>query len=156
MTWRPGGSGQSWGNRKVARAWRGRGAGYRHFFGLGWRGRGAGMARAFPVPPGPQQNCFITALWAGIDLCNCWRTSTAQRGGPSAGNHWANSCRGRIPRAALAVPTAKTCKSRGVPRGVPREVYPENALPASLQISHRTGACPWLGCPAGITIRQNI
>eukprot|EP00661_Eupelagonemidae_sp_cell13_P020415 gene20415-biopygen7058 len=31
----------------VARAWRGRGAGYRHFFGLGWRGRGAGTARAW-------------------------------------------------------------------------------------------------------------
>eukprot|EP00661_Eupelagonemidae_sp_cell13_P000563 gene563-biopygen3139 len=36
----------------VARAWRGRGAGYGHFFGLGWRGRGVGVARAFPVPPG--------------------------------------------------------------------------------------------------------
>eukprot|EP00661_Eupelagonemidae_sp_cell13_P007953 gene7953-biopygen1549 len=31
----------------VARAWRGRGAGYRHLFWLGWRGRGAGMARAW-------------------------------------------------------------------------------------------------------------
>eukprot|EP00661_Eupelagonemidae_sp_cell13_P022165 gene22165-biopygen2711 len=27
--------------------WRGRGAGYRHFFCLGWRGRSAGMARAW-------------------------------------------------------------------------------------------------------------
>eukprot|EP00661_Eupelagonemidae_sp_cell13_P012338 gene12338-biopygen407 len=36
----------------VARAWRGRGAGYRHFFWLGWRERGAGVARALPVPPG--------------------------------------------------------------------------------------------------------
>eukprot|EP00661_Eupelagonemidae_sp_cell13_P016950 gene16950-biopygen23310 len=36
------------GNRTVARAWRGRGAGYRHFLAWG----GAGVARAFPVPPG--------------------------------------------------------------------------------------------------------
>eukprot|EP00661_Eupelagonemidae_sp_cell13_P009188 gene9188-biopygen4686 len=36
----------------VARGWRGRGAGCRHFFGLGWRGRGTGMARACPVTPG--------------------------------------------------------------------------------------------------------
>eukprot|EP00661_Eupelagonemidae_sp_cell13_P017039 gene17039-biopygen8299 len=40
-----------WDHRTVARAWRGHGAGYRHFFGLGgagvaraWRGRGAGMS----------------------------------------------------------------------------------------------------------------
>eukprot|EP00661_Eupelagonemidae_sp_cell13_P014154 gene14154-biopygen5093 len=43
----------------VARAWRGRGAGYRPLFGVGgagvaraWRGRGAGVARACPVTPG--------------------------------------------------------------------------------------------------------
>eukprot|EP00661_Eupelagonemidae_sp_cell13_P019426 gene19426-biopygen22038 len=43
----------------VARAWRGRGAGYRPFFWLGWCGRGAGMARAWracPVTPGIWQN----------------------------------------------------------------------------------------------------
>eukprot|EP00661_Eupelagonemidae_sp_cell13_P020213 gene20213-biopygen5562 len=42
-----------WGNRTVARAWRGLG-----IFWLGvaraWRGHGAGVARAFPVPPGGQ------------------------------------------------------------------------------------------------------
>eukprot|EP00661_Eupelagonemidae_sp_cell13_P016150 gene16150-biopygen23246 len=31
----------------VTGQWRGRGAGYMHFFWLGWRGRGAGMARAW-------------------------------------------------------------------------------------------------------------
>eukprot|EP00661_Eupelagonemidae_sp_cell13_P024287 gene24287-biopygen1348 len=46
----------------VARAWRGRGAGYRHFFGLGgagvaraWRGRGAGITRIKNIPP--SQRC---------------------------------------------------------------------------------------------------
>eukprot|EP00661_Eupelagonemidae_sp_cell13_P023220 gene23220-biopygen4295 len=43
------------GNRTLARAWRGRGAGCRHFFGLG----GAGVARAWPVTPG------ITGQWRG-------------------------------------------------------------------------------------------
>eukprot|EP00661_Eupelagonemidae_sp_cell13_P023702 gene23702-biopygen22330 len=38
-----------WGNRAVARTWRGLQATIWHE----WRGRGAGMARAFPVPPGP-------------------------------------------------------------------------------------------------------
>eukprot|EP00661_Eupelagonemidae_sp_cell13_P017168 gene17168-biopygen21855 len=45
---------QSWGNRTLARAWRGHGAGVARtvaIIGLGWRGRGAGVARACPVPP---------------------------------------------------------------------------------------------------------
>eukprot|EP00661_Eupelagonemidae_sp_cell13_P005626 gene5626-biopygen11763 len=43
--------------RTVARAWRGRGAGYRLQFGRvarAWRGHGVGVARAFPVPPGQE------------------------------------------------------------------------------------------------------
>eukprot|EP00661_Eupelagonemidae_sp_cell13_P019913 gene19913-biopygen7019 len=50
-----------WGNRKVARAWRGRGAGHRHFFWLGWRGRDAGMARAW-------RGHFLSPL-PGTTLC---------------------------------------------------------------------------------------
>eukprot|EP00661_Eupelagonemidae_sp_cell13_P017066 gene17066-biopygen23315 len=57
----------------VARAWRGRGAGYRQSLAwvaraignrwLGWRGRGAGMARACPVTPvGRHTNFAIVEL----------------------------------------------------------------------------------------------
>eukprot|EP00661_Eupelagonemidae_sp_cell13_P024708 gene24708-biopygen4435 len=49
--WCPGPLGSQDSGAGVARAWRGRGAGHRHFFGLGgagvaraWRGRGAGMS----------------------------------------------------------------------------------------------------------------
>eukprot|EP00661_Eupelagonemidae_sp_cell13_P010565 gene10565-biopygen4786 len=54
-----GGGGEVEGNRTVARAWRGHGAGVARTIGhvwLGvaraWRGHGAGVARACPVPPG--------------------------------------------------------------------------------------------------------
>eukprot|EP00661_Eupelagonemidae_sp_cell13_P009439 gene9439-biopygen174 len=44
----------------VARAWRGRGAGYMHFLAWvarAWRGHGAGVARACPVTPGSEGDC---------------------------------------------------------------------------------------------------
>eukprot|EP00661_Eupelagonemidae_sp_cell13_P024332 gene24332-biopygen1357 len=49
---RPGGTGH----------WRGRGAGKRHFFGLGWRGRGAGTARAWRGHPLPRGKDLLPPL----------------------------------------------------------------------------------------------
>eukprot|EP00661_Eupelagonemidae_sp_cell13_P019560 gene19560-biopygen2509 len=49
----------------VARAWRGRGAGYRPFLAWvarAWRGHGAGVARAWPVTPGWRTTLFFMAL----------------------------------------------------------------------------------------------
>eukprot|EP00661_Eupelagonemidae_sp_cell13_P025161 gene25161-biopygen4484 len=58
-------------NRTLARAWRGHGAGYRPFVGLGgagvaraWRGRGAG-----PVTPGVGASAFASKIKCRCQQC---------------------------------------------------------------------------------------
>eukprot|EP00661_Eupelagonemidae_sp_cell13_P012280 gene12280-biopygen9477 len=48
------------GHRTLARAWHGRGAGYRHFFWLAWRGRGAGLSC------NPRGHRTVARAWRGL------------------------------------------------------------------------------------------
>eukprot|EP00661_Eupelagonemidae_sp_cell13_P009357 gene9357-biopygen22712 len=62
--------GEQDGGAGVARAWRGRGAGYRPFLAWG----GVGVARAFPVPPGASSgHCLIAGDLALTAVGTGWR-----------------------------------------------------------------------------------
>eukprot|EP00661_Eupelagonemidae_sp_cell13_P012264 gene12264-biopygen10978 len=115
-----------WGNRKVARAWRGRGAGHRHFFWLGWRGRGAGMARAW-------RGHFLSPL-PGTTLCMVHGDSRSGQTHVSACDRPQNSKSEAPKRESTARGTIVHTQLAALQRGPRRCAAPPPHLPRRVRL----------------------